>query len=40
MEESADAKEDDGKKILHTYPLVRVSVRFYNQKLYKHRRMT
>lgn len=26
MEEFADAKEDESKKILHTYPLVQVSI--------------
>jgi len=26
MEEFADAKEDENKKIVHTYPLVQVSV--------------
>lgn len=30
MEEFADAKEDENKKILHTYPLVRVSAQNIN----------
>lgn len=29
MEESADAKEDENKKIVHTYPLVRVGTFIY-----------
>lgn len=29
MEEFADTKEDENKKILHTYPLVRVSIIAY-----------